>query len=57
MILGNLAECAEEWCRLRLLEPPPVIELSRYDLEPLRKDEEFILIADGVRTMRLGLLI
>src|SRR5258708_39995170 len=27
----------------RALEPPPVIELSRYVLEALRKDEEFIL--------------
>ena len=28
---------------LRVLEPHPVIELSRYVVEPLRKDENFIL--------------
>ena len=34
---------------LRVLEPHPVIELSRYVIEPLRKDENFILYRGRTR--------
>jgi hypothetical protein len=42
MILSNLAESAEEWCKLRLLEFL-VTEVSRYIFQTLRKDQELVL--------------
>jgi PAS domain S-box-containing protein len=38
-----LVDQGKKGVSLRVLEPPPVIELSRYVVEPLRKDENYIL--------------
>jgi PAS domain S-box-containing protein len=57
MTLLWLVDQGKNRVNLRVLEPHPVIELSRYVLEPLQKDEHFILYRGRSRSDASQILV